>query len=48
VYGNYTDIGIVTTMLLPYSVTFLVEWTASALLYQAAGVPSGQQASYDK
>ncbi len=46
-YVKATGIGTVTAMMLPYSVTFLVLWTAFLLLYWAIGIPLGLQASYD-
>jgi aminobenzoyl-glutamate transport protein len=46
-YVKSTGIGTVTAMMLPYSVTFLVVWTAFLLLYWAVGLPLGLQASYE-
>ncbi len=46
-YVKSTGIGTVTAMMLPYSVTFLVVWTAYLLLYWAVGLPLGLQASYE-
>ena len=46
-YVKSAGIGTVTAMMLPYSVTFLVLWTAFLLLYWAFGLPLGLQASYD-
>jgi aminobenzoyl-glutamate transport protein len=46
-YVKSTGIGTVTAMMLPYSVTFLVVWTAFLLLYWAIGLPLGLQASYE-
>jgi aminobenzoyl-glutamate transport protein len=46
-YVKGTGIGTLTAMMLPYSVTFLVVWTVFLLLYWAAGVPLGLQASYE-
>ena len=45
-YVKNTGIGTVTAMMLPYSVTFLVVWTAFLMLYWAAGLPLGLQAEY--
>ena len=45
-YVQSTGIGTVTAMMLPYSVTFIVLWTAFLLLYWALGIPLGLQASY--
>jgi aminobenzoyl-glutamate transport protein len=46
-YVKTTGIGTVTAMMLPYSITFLVVWTAFLLLYWAIGFPLGLQASYE-
>ncbi|MCI0517159.1 MAG: AbgT family transporter [Woeseiaceae bacterium] len=46
-YVKSTGIGTLTAMMLPYSVTFLVLWTAYLLLYWAVGLPLGLQASYE-
>jgi aminobenzoyl-glutamate transport protein len=46
-YVKSTGIGTVTAMMLPYSVTFLVVWTAYLLLYWAVGLPLGLQATYE-
>ena len=45
-YVKSTGIGTVTAMMLPYSVTFIVLWTAYLMLYWAAGFPLGLQAEY--
>ena len=45
-YIRNTGIGTVTAMMLPYSVTFIVLWTAFLLLYWSLGMPLGLQASY--
>ena len=45
-YVKGTGIGTVTAMMLPYSVCFLILWTAFLLLYWAVGLPLGLQASY--
>lgn len=45
-YVKGTGIGTVTAMMLPYSVCFLVIWTAFLLIYWALGLPLGLQASY--
>ena len=45
-YVKGTGIGTVTAMMLPYSVCFLILWTAFLLLYWAIGLPLGLQASY--
>jgi aminobenzoyl-glutamate transport protein len=41
-----TGIGTVTSMMLPYSVTFLVTWTLFLLVYWALGIPLGLAAPY--
>ena len=46
-YVKSTGIGTLTAMMLPYSVTFIVVWTVFLLLYWAAGLPLGLQASYE-
>ncbi|MCH7980476.1 MAG: AbgT family transporter [Proteobacteria bacterium] len=45
-YVKNTGIGTLTAMMLPYSMTFLVLWTAFLLLYFAIGLPLGIQSSY--
>ncbi len=45
-YFAGTGIGTVVAMMLPYSVGFLVLWTAFLLLYWSVGLPLGLQASY--
>jgi aminobenzoyl-glutamate transport protein len=45
-YVREAGIGTVTAMMLPYSLTFIVLWTAFLLLYWATGLPLGLQASY--
>jgi aminobenzoyl-glutamate transport protein len=45
-YIKTTGIGTVTAMMLPYSVTFIVAWTAFLLIYWQAGLPLGLQSSY--
>ncbi|MCH9638387.1 MAG: AbgT family transporter [Betaproteobacteria bacterium] len=45
-YVKNTGIGTVTAMMLPYSVTFLIAWTAFLLLYTFSGLPLGIQSSY--
>lgn len=46
-YVKNTGIGTVTAMMLPYSISFLLAWSVFLLLYWAAGIPLGLQASYD-
>jgi aminobenzoyl-glutamate transport protein len=45
-YVKMSGIGTVTAMMLPYSLLFLVLWTAYLLLYWGLGLPLGLQASY--
>jgi aminobenzoyl-glutamate transport protein len=42
-----TGIGTLTSLMLPYSVTFLVTWTAFLLVYWALGIPLGIAAPYN-
>ena len=45
-YVKNTGIGTLTALMLPYSLSFLVLWTAFLLIYFAIGLPLGIQASY--
>jgi aminobenzoyl-glutamate transport protein len=45
-YIRHTGIGTVTALMLPYSITFIIAWTAFLLLYWSLGLPLGLQASY--
>ena len=45
-YVKSTGIGTLTSLMLPYSVAFLIAWSAFLLLYWALGIPLGLQASY--
>jgi len=45
-YVKNTGIGTVVSMMLPYSITFLIVWIAFLLLYWALGLPLGIQAPY--
>jgi aminobenzoyl-glutamate transport protein len=45
-YFKSTGIGTLTSIMLPYSITFLVVWTIFLLLYWAIGLPLGLGASY--
>jgi aminobenzoyl-glutamate transport protein len=45
-YVKSTGIGTVTSLMLPYSITFLVVWSIFLLLYWKIGIPLGLQASY--
>ena len=45
-YVKNTGIGTLAAMMLPYSLWFLVSWTAFLLIYYALGLPLGFQSSY--
>ena len=45
-YVKGTGIGTIASLMLPYSLVFLVCWTIFLLLYWAAGIPLGLQATY--
>ncbi|MFU8814012.1 MAG: AbgT family transporter, partial [Pseudomonadales bacterium] len=45
-YVTSTGIGTVVAMMLPFSVAFLVVWTAFLMIYWLLGIPLGLQASY--
>ena len=45
-YVKGTGIGTVTALMLPYSVTLLVSWTAFLVVYWLLGIPLGLQAPY--
>lgn len=45
-YVKNAGVGTVTAMMLPYSVSLLVLWSAFLLIYWAIGLPLGLQASY--
>ncbi|OZC03797.1 AbgT family transporter [Rubricoccus marinus] len=45
-YVKSTGIGTLTSIMLPYSVAFLVAWSAFLLLYWAFGIPLGLGASF--
>ncbi len=46
-YVKNTGIGTLAAMMLPYSITFLIVWTAFLIIYWALGIPLGFQASYE-
>ncbi|MCW8106976.1 AbgT family transporter [Alteromonas ponticola] len=46
-YVTNTGIGTLTSMMLPFSVSFLVVWTLFLVLYWTLGIPLGIQASYE-
>lgn len=45
-YVKSTGIGTLLSMMLPFTITILVLWTAFLLIYWALGIPLGIQASY--
>jgi aminobenzoyl-glutamate transport protein len=45
-YVKRTGIGTLVSLMLPYSITFLVLWTAFLLVYWMLGIPLGLQAPY--
>ena len=45
-YVKTTGIGTLVSMMLPYSVIFLITWTIFLLAYWALGIPLGLQSSY--
>ena len=45
-YVKSTGIGTVTSMMLPYSITFLICWTIFLLIYWGLGIPLGIEAPY--
>jgi aminobenzoyl-glutamate transport protein len=46
-YVKKTGIGTLVSLMLPYSITFLVVWTIFLLIYWALGIPLGLQAPYN-
>jgi p-aminobenzoyl-glutamate transporter AbgT len=46
-YVKKTGIGTLVSLMLPYSITFLVLWTIFLLIYWALGIPLGLQAPYN-
>lgn len=46
-YVKSTGIGTLTSMMIPYSIVFMVAWVLFLLLYCYLGIPLGLQASYD-
>ncbi|MDH3708839.1 MAG: AbgT family transporter [Cyclobacteriaceae bacterium] len=45
-YVKSTGIGTLTSMMIPYSITFLVFWTIFLVIYWMLGIPLGLQATY--
>jgi para-aminobenzoyl-glutamate transporter family len=46
-YVKNTGIGTLISMMLPFSIIFLVTWTAFLLIYWAIGIPLSFEASYE-
>jgi p-aminobenzoyl-glutamate transporter AbgT len=46
-YVKKTGIGTLISMMLPFSIIFLVTWTAFLLIYWAIGIPLSFEASYE-
>jgi p-aminobenzoyl-glutamate transporter AbgT len=46
-YVKGTGIGTITSLMLPYSITFLIVWTIFLLVYWQLGLPLGIAADYD-
>ena len=45
-YVKNTGIGTLTSLMLPYSLLFLVAWSALLMLFWTLGIPLGLQAPY--
>ncbi len=45
-YFKQTGIGTLTSIMIPYSITFIIAWTAFLILYWILGIPLGLGASY--
>ena len=45
-YVKGTGIGTLTSLMLPYSISFLVTWTLLLMLFWGLGIPLGLQATY--
>lgn len=46
-YVKSTGIGTLVSMMIPYSIAFLVLWTLFLLVYWALGIPLGLQSTYE-
>ncbi len=46
-YVKNTGIGTLVSMMMPYSVVFIIAWTIFLLIYWALGIPLGLQSSFD-
>jgi aminobenzoyl-glutamate transport protein len=45
-YAKNTGVGTLISLMLPYSLTFLLTWTVLLMVYWGLGIPLGLQASY--
>lgn len=45
-YAKSTGIGTLTSLMLPYSISFLVTWSVLLMVYWSLGIPLGLQAPY--
>ena len=45
-YVRHAGIGTLASMMLPYSLVFLVTWTLYLLAYWGLGIPLGLQSAY--
>ena len=41
VYDKKAGIGTITSLMLPYSMTFLISWSIMFILWMVAGIPFG-------
>ena len=46
-YVKKTGIGTLVSVMLPYSIVFLISWTIFLLIYWYLGIPLGLQATYE-
>ena len=46
-YVKSTGIGTLVSMMLPFTITFIICWTIYLLIYWGAGIPLGLQATYE-
>lgn len=46
-YVKSTGIGTLVSMMLPFTITFIIIWTIYLLIYWGAGIPLGLQATYE-
>jgi aminobenzoyl-glutamate transport protein len=45
-YVKSTGVGTLVSLMLPYSLTFLLTWTLLLIVYWSLGLPLGLQATY--